>query len=465
LNHNLPGAGFKNQIGASIGRDQYLRLPNEAPEFNQELPGAHLPLPTKEEWVRVSLVVQDASHVLTSDGEVGYLTGADPVFQDGDVSFKDEDVLWEAHGTSGGDASVNATGHQMAADIGTVTLAAGWTHAATGHEAAADVGTVVARGVAAYTATGHQADADIGAPVLSGAVNIGATGHGIAADVGTATLLGAAAYTATGHEMAADVGSPSVGIAASISAAGDQLDADAGAVGVSAGSNIVTTGHEIAADVGAAVLSGAASFAATGHELAADVGTPTIGGAGVAAPGGDVGAADVGTVGVSAGVNFAATGHELSADMGTAIASLQDFCAAQDSYHGNVADDLALVLTNGDAFPAGVDAESDVGAAVASGVDTTVVAPAAPRIHRRPVVWQYPKVEEVEQPEPSVSAEAFPRGVHARASVGAVVVKANARVIPLADFSRSRVGIVRAEVDYTFRDQQEEEFIQILLAA
>jgi hypothetical protein len=311
LNHNLPGAGFKNQIGASIGRDQYLRLPNESPAFNQSLPGSHLPLPTKS-----------------------------------------------------GDASVAATGHGAEIDLGTAV--------------AEGQGGVVNGEV---TATGHQADANLG----------------------TLVARGAGAPAVTGHALSIDTGTPGL----------------AGAV------NTVQTGHAIAADVGTAVLAGAAAYSANGDQLAADVGTPTIGGAGVAAPGGDVGQADVGTV--------VATG---------------------------------ITAFDGAATPDGVASDIDVGTAIAA--SAAVVFPVATPIgRRRPVVWEWPVAKE-KLPEvlPLVEdADAAPRGVSAAANVGIVKVNGTARVTPMSAFGRSRIGIVSSEVDYILRDQQEEELIQLLLAA
>jgi hypothetical protein len=351
LNHNLPGAGFKFQTGVSIGLDQYLRLPNESPAFNQSLPGSHLPLPTKS-----------------------------------------------------GNASVAATGHGAEIDLGT---------------AVAEGQGGVVNGEA--TITGHQADANVGTVVARGAGAPAVIGHALSIDAGTPGLAGAA--------------------------------------------NTVQTGHAIAADVGTAVLAGAAVYSANGDQLAADVGTPTIGGAGVAAPGGDVGQADIGSVALSAASNIAASGHELAADVGEAAVSTAYIIGVEDSAIENHAGSPLLVLANGDAFPAGVEAQAIAGTAVAAGAGVLPVA--KPHGRRRPVVWEWPVVKE-KLPEvlPVVeNAKAFPRGVAAAASVGRVRVNGTARVIPMSAFGRSQIGIVAAEVDYKLRDQQEEEFIQLLLAA
>lgn len=459
--------GFKTQIGAFVGvAEGDIRKPDEG-TFQAVLPSG---LPMRFALEVYSLTVQDAHHVhiASQDTGVDYPAGSIAAqFKDEDVAFQDtSDTVWHTKVSGGTNGSITATGHALAADVGTATLSGVAATTATGHQADANVGTSVARGAGRVAATGHQLDANAGTAAVTGAANAVATGHELAANVGTAVGAGAASIAATGHQLDADVGS-AVAAGETVEAL-DVQDAyhdnvaDTPDLTQSGDIAVNAEGHELAANVGAAVLSGTAQTATTGDELAANAGTPTIGGAGVAAPGGDVGQADVGAASLSGVAVVAVAGGELAADIGGPVVSTQYQIAADDSHIDNVADSPALVLTNGDAFPAGVEAQANAGTATATGVG--VVAPVAPRGRRRPIVWQYP-VAEVEQPEPSIDAEAFPHGVRARASVGAVAVTAGASVIPLADFSRSRVGVVVAAVDYTLRDQQEEEFIQLLLAA
>lgn len=467
---NIIGKGFKNQRGGTSGLCDCLRPPNEfSGTFYYGRPGSRLPLPTDTPLV-YSLTVQDSYHVTTSDGEVGYLTGSDPVWQDTtDAAFHDEDVLWEAHGDSGGNASVNATGHQIDADVGTAVLSGVAAYTASGGVGNADVGTAVARGAGAVTVSGDVLNADAGTPTIAGA-GVAAPGGDVGqADVGTAVPAGAAAVSVSGDVLAADVGAAvAAGETVQALAVEDSYHANvADSIDPVISGDIVVnaTGDELAADVGTAVLSGQARYSATGDGLAADVGIPTIGGAGIAAPGGDVGQADVGTVHTAGTAVVTATGHELAADVGDAVVSTQYLLAADDSHVVHHADEPVLVLANGDAFPAGVEAQADAGGAVALGAGAVPVT--QPRGRRRvPVPWSWPEETQAEPlPEPVIDALVRVRGVQARASVGTVRVVTSARVIPIADFGRSRVGIVRAEVDYTLRDQQEEELIQLLLAA
>jgi hypothetical protein len=349
LNHNLPGAGFKFQTGGSIGRDQYLRLPNETDAFRNVLPGSDLPLPFK-------------------------------------------------------DIAVN----------GAVSV--------TGISAAIDLGIAVAEG-------------QVGS--VNGSVTV--TGDELSVDVGAGIARGAASYAASGHE----------------------IEADYGVVSVASGANIATTGHELGADVGSAGLSGAAEVTASGHEISVDAGTPTIGGAGVAAPGGVVSQSYVGTSDAAAAGSVAVSGDELTADVGTVVVTTPYLLEVYDAAVSITADVIALATTNGDALPLGVESQAGVGIAIAAGVGAAVT---LHRVHRRPVVWEWPVAKE-KSPEGSSVAEAFPGGVSATANVGLVRVNGSARVIPMSAFGRSRIGVVAAEVDYTLRDQQEEEFMQILLAA
>lgn len=459
--------GFKTQIGAFVGvAGGDVRKPDEG-TFQAVLPSG---LPMRFALEVYSLTVQDAHHVhiASQDTGVDYPAGSIAAqFKDEDVAFQDtSDTVWHTKVSGGTNGSVTATGHALAADVGTATLSGVAAYTATGHQADANVGTSVARGAGSVSATGHQLDANVGTAAGRGAANAVVTGHELAANVGTAAGAGAASIAATGHQLDADAGS--AGAAGETVEALDVQDAyhenvaDTPDLTQSGDITVNATGHAIAADVGTAVLSGTAQTATTGDELTANVGTPNIGGAGKAVPFGDVLAADIGTATLSGSAAFAVSGHELAADVGTAVASAQTFVYPEDAANENVADSPLLVLTNGDAFPAGVDSDASVGTATATGAG--VVAPVVPRGRRRPVAWQYP-VAEVEQPEPVIDAEAFPRGLRARASVGMVVVKAGASVLPFADFSRSRVGVVVAAVDYTLRDQQEEEFIQLLLAA
>jgi hypothetical protein len=267
-------------------------------------------------------------------------------------------------------------------------------------------------------------------PTKSGNASVAATGHGAVIDLGTAVAEGQGGVvngeaTITGHQADADLGTLVARGAGAPAVTGHALSIDAGTPGLAGAANTVQTGHAIAADVGTAVMAGAAVYSANGDQLAADVGTPTIGGAGVAAPGGDVGQADVGTV--------VATG---------------------------------ITAFNGTATPDGVASDIDVGTAIAesAAVVSTVV---RPRVHRRPVVWEWPVVKE-KSPEvlPIVkNGEASPIGATATASIGAVRVNGTAKIITGVYFGRSMVGSVIAVADNTLMDQMEEEFIQLLIAA
>jgi hypothetical protein len=144
-----------------------------------------------DESVIYTLVVSDSYHINAGqDTEAGYITGADPVWQDTtDATFKDEDVIWETHGSAvTSDGSVSVTGHQAESDLGPAVI----------------------RGVGLVVAVGHIIEADSGDGLVTGAAEYAVSGHALGADNGTAETQATAVVNVSGDESASDVGTASV---------------------------------------------------------------------------------------------------------------------------------------------------------------------------------------------------------------------------------------------------------------